>query len=58
MTLLLAMDTATPRVAVAIGEDARVLGSVYLDARRRQRLGAGVGTRSPHRIGVPARRSR
>ena len=35
MTLLLAMDTATPRVAVAIGEDARVLGSVYLDARRR-----------------------
>jgi tRNA threonylcarbamoyladenosine biosynthesis protein TsaB len=35
MTLMLAIDTATPRVAVAIGEDGRVLGSVYLSARRR-----------------------
>jgi tRNA threonylcarbamoyladenosine biosynthesis protein TsaB len=35
MTRLLAIDTATARVAVAIGEDGRVLGSVHLDARRR-----------------------
>jgi tRNA threonylcarbamoyladenosine biosynthesis protein TsaB len=35
MTRLLAIDTATPRVAVAIGEDGQVLGSVHLNARRR-----------------------
>ena len=35
MTLLLAIDTATPRVAVAVGDDGRVLGSVHLSARRR-----------------------
>jgi len=35
VTLVLAIDTATPRVAVAIGDDGRVLGSVHLSARRR-----------------------
>ncbi len=35
MTRLLALDTATPRVEVAIGEDGLVLGSVQLHARRR-----------------------
>jgi len=35
MTLLLAIDTATPQVAVAVGDDGRVLGSVHLSARRR-----------------------
>ncbi len=32
---LLAIDTATPRVAVAIGEDGRVAGEVHLTSRRR-----------------------
>lgn len=33
--LLLAIDTATPRVAVAIGDDGRVTGEVHLASRRR-----------------------
>jgi tRNA threonylcarbamoyladenosine biosynthesis protein TsaB len=33
--LVLAMDTATPRVSVAIGRDGRVLGDVSLDGGRR-----------------------
>ncbi len=33
--LLLAIDTATPRVVVAIGDDGRVTGEVHLASRRR-----------------------
>jgi tRNA threonylcarbamoyladenosine biosynthesis protein TsaB len=33
--LLLAIDTATPRLSVAIGDDGRVSGEVRLDSRRR-----------------------
>jgi len=35
VTLVLALDTATPQVSAAIGEDGRVLGSVHVHARRR-----------------------